>query len=102
MESDPLCLHDCTESNTYASEYLPSDRRYWLLTVLAGYFSTEDYPIIEDKLAKLYRMAFSRFIHVLSIKPHPMQFKKILGNNPGIWVYHKILSTIAPAPEKEV
>lgn len=62
LESDPLCLHDCTESNTYASGYLPSDRRFWLLTVLAGYFSQEDYPIIEDKLAKLYRMAFSRFI----------------------------------------
>lgn len=60
LESDPLCLHDCTESNTYATEYLPSDRRYWLLTVLAGYFSHEDLPIIEDKLAKLYRMAFSR------------------------------------------
>ncbi|KAJ6638261.1 hypothetical protein Bhyg_10995 [Pseudolycoriella hygida] len=60
LESDPLCLHDCTESNTYASGYLPSDRRYWLLTVLAGYFSQEDYPIIEDKLSKLYRLAFTR------------------------------------------
>lgn len=38
----------------------PSDRRYWLLTVVAGLFSPEDFPILEEKLAKLYRIAFLR------------------------------------------
>ena len=38
----------------------PSDRRYWLLTVVAGLFNPEDFPILEEKLAKLYRIAFLR------------------------------------------
>lgn len=38
----------------------PTDRRYWLLTVVAGLFSPQDFPILEEKLAKLYRIAFLR------------------------------------------
>lgn len=38
----------------------PTDRRYWLLTVVAGLFRPQDFPILEEKLAKLYRIAFLR------------------------------------------
>ncbi|XP_055611015.1 uncharacterized protein LOC129757748 isoform X2 [Uranotaenia lowii] len=38
----------------------PTDRRYWLMTVVGGMFGKKDYPELEGKLAKLYRVAFSR------------------------------------------
>jgi hypothetical protein len=37
-----------------------NDRRYWLLTVVAGLFDPDDFPILEKKLTKLYRIAFQR------------------------------------------
>lgn len=54
-------MYDCDVSNNLPTDYLPSDRRYWLLTILGGHFARQDYPIIEQKLATLYRIAFSRF-----------------------------------------
>lgn len=63
---DPLCVYDCDKkvdgSGIVESKdrIPPSDRRYWLLTVVAGLFSAQDFPILEEKLAKLYRIAFLR------------------------------------------
>lgn len=63
---DPLCVFDCDrrpdESGIVESidHIPPTDRRYWLLTVVAGLFSPQDFPILEEKLAKLYRIAFLR------------------------------------------
>lgn len=63
---DPLCVYDCDrqpdESGVVESidHISPTDRRYWLLTVVAGLFSPQDFPILEEKLAKLYRIAFLR------------------------------------------
>lgn len=37
-----------------------NDRRYWLLTVVTGVFEPQDFPILEKKLVKLYRIAFMR------------------------------------------
>lgn len=68
MDEDPLCVYNC-DSNKRAEDqqlqnstisYARSDRRFWLLTVVAGFFATSDIPLIEDHLAKLYRMAFAR------------------------------------------
>lgn len=36
------------------------DRRYWLLTVLAGFYPQPEIPGLSEKLAKLYRLAFTR------------------------------------------
>lgn len=63
---DPLCVYDCDrrsdDSGVVESidHIPPTDRRYWLLTVVAGLFSPQDFPILEEKLAKLYRIAFLR------------------------------------------
>lgn len=58
---DPLCTFDCDNFEFNSVETtLPSDRRYWLLTVVGGFFTPTDYPMLEDKLAKLYRIAFTR------------------------------------------
>lgn len=63
---DPLCVYDCDkkfgEDGVIESidNISPTDRRYWLLTVVAGLFSPKDFPILEEKLAKLYRIAFLR------------------------------------------
>ena len=65
-EFDPLCVYDCDKKNDGSGvvesidRVPPSDRRYWLLTVVAGLFSENDFPILEEKLAKLYRIAFLR------------------------------------------
>lgn len=59
---DPLCTFDCGDNYEFNSvETLsPADRRYWLLTVVGGLFGPQDFPILEEKLAKLYRIAFTR------------------------------------------
>lgn len=65
-EFDPLCVYDCDKKGDGSGivesidQVPPSDRRYWLLTVVAGLFSAQDFPILEEKLAKLYRIAFLR------------------------------------------
>ncbi|GAB0092355.1 hypothetical protein DMENIID0001_073450 [Sergentomyia squamirostris] len=59
-ETDPLCVFDCPSEDPSTVTYSPSDRRYWLLTVVAGFFSSKDFRTIEEKLAKLYRLAFTR------------------------------------------
>lgn len=65
-EFDPLCVYDCDKKGDGSGivesidRVPPSDRRYWLLTVVAGLFSAQDFPILEEKLAKLYRIAFLR------------------------------------------
>ena len=59
--SDALCLTDCENDPRFVpTNQIPSDRRYWLLTVVSGYLSQRDFPILEQRLAKLYRMAFTR------------------------------------------
>lgn len=65
-EFDPLCVYDCDKKPDGSGivesfDQIPStDRRYWLLTVITGLFNKNDFPILEDKLAKLYRIAFLR------------------------------------------
>lgn len=69
MDEDPLCVYNCDNTNQRPEHqqlqnstiaYAKSDRRFWLLTIVAGFFSTTDVPLIEDHLAKLYRTAFAR------------------------------------------
>ncbi|XP_052873750.1 uncharacterized protein LOC128279069 [Anopheles cruzii] len=38
----------------------PTDRRFWLMTVIGGLYGRPDYPMLESRLAKLYRVAFAR------------------------------------------
>lgn len=67
MDEDPLCVYNCDPpraedqrlQNSTIS-YARSDRRYWLLTIVAGFFSPSDIPLVEEQLAKLYRSAFAR------------------------------------------
>lgn len=40
--------------------YSATDRRYWLLTVMSGFYTQKDSPMLEEKLARLYRLAFTR------------------------------------------
>ncbi|XP_034663211.1 uncharacterized protein LOC117898128 isoform X1 [Drosophila subobscura] len=40
--------------------YSSTDRRYWLLTVVSGFYTAKDNPLLEEKLARLYRLAFTR------------------------------------------
>ncbi|XP_055903266.1 uncharacterized protein LOC129939317 [Eupeodes corollae] len=57
----PICL-DCFPDNGFELplNFSTTDRRYWLLTVISGFYSTKDTPMLEEKLAKLYRLAFTR------------------------------------------
>lgn len=67
----PICL-DCYGEGTVGIDgtwtgvnmpplnYSATDRRYWLLTVMSGFYTQKDNPILEEKLAKLYRLAFTR------------------------------------------
>ncbi|KAM7362071.1 uncharacterized protein ACRADG_012910 [Cochliomyia hominivorax] len=67
----PICL-DCygegtvgidgswTSVNMPPLNYTATDRRYWLLTVMSGFYTQRDNPILEEKLARLYRLAFTR------------------------------------------
>lgn len=68
MDEDPLCVYNCDQPQRAEEQKLQnstiafarSDRRYWLLTIVAGFFSSADIPLVEDHLAKLYRSAFAR------------------------------------------
>lgn len=40
--------------------YTSTDRRYWLLTVMSGFYTAKDNPMLEERLARLYRLAFTR------------------------------------------
>ncbi|XP_046806099.1 uncharacterized protein LOC111680996 isoform X2 [Lucilia cuprina] len=67
----PICL-DCYGQGTVGIDgtwtgvnmpplnYSATDRRYWLLTVMSGFYTQKDNPILEEKLARLYRLAFTR------------------------------------------
>lgn len=68
MDEDPLCVFNCDPARSEEQQQLQnstiafarSDRRFWLLTIVAGFFSSTDIPLVEDHLAKLYRSAFAR------------------------------------------
>ncbi|XP_050317461.1 uncharacterized protein LOC126751323 isoform X2 [Bactrocera neohumeralis] len=64
----PICL-DCPPDDGGGTwgvgampplNYSATDRRYWLLTVMSGFYSQKDNPLLEEKLARLYRLAFTR------------------------------------------
>ncbi|XP_040156497.1 uncharacterized protein LOC120896436 isoform X2 [Anopheles arabiensis] len=77
---DDLCIFDCPpggdrgdgidhlpsdgdEVDVYGhtvDNVTPTDRRFWLMTVIGGLYGRPDYPALESKLAKLYRVAFAR------------------------------------------
>ncbi|XP_062540447.1 uncharacterized protein LOC134208673 isoform X2 [Armigeres subalbatus] len=58
---DELCIFDCPpDSGQTIDNVTPTDRRFWLMTVIGGLFGKKDYPELEGKLAKLYRVAFTR------------------------------------------
>lgn len=77
---DDLCIFDCPpggdrgdgidhlpsdgdEVDDYGhtvDNVTPTDRRFWLMTVIGGLYGRPDYPALESKLAKLYRVAFAR------------------------------------------
>ncbi|XP_055535581.1 uncharacterized protein LOC129724602 isoform X2 [Wyeomyia smithii] len=67
---DDLCIFDCAPAggdggggdnvDQTTDNVTPTDRRFWLMTVIGGLFSKRDYPELEGKLARLYRVAFSR------------------------------------------
>lgn len=68
-EADRICMKDCDYTvvdgrlDEEAAEELrmPDDRRFWLLTVLSGHFGDRDGMLeIQERLAGLYRLAFSR------------------------------------------
>ena len=54
----PECI-DCFKDNLPIN-MTTTDRRYWLLTVVSGFLRPRDNIFLEDKLAKLYRLAFTR------------------------------------------
>ncbi|XP_013107612.1 uncharacterized protein LOC106087194 isoform X2 [Stomoxys calcitrans] len=67
----PICL-DCYGEGTVGIDgtwtaagmpplnFSATDRRYWLLTVMSGFYTQKDNPMLEEKLARLYRLAFTR------------------------------------------
>ncbi|XP_049290335.1 uncharacterized protein LOC125767607 isoform X2 [Anopheles funestus] len=75
---DDLCIFDCpsvpgirgdetdqqpVDEDDYGhtvDNVTPTDRRFWLMTVIGGLYGRQDYPALEGKLAKLYRVAFAR------------------------------------------
>uniref|UniRef100_A0A182NKI8 Cadherin domain-containing protein n=1 Tax=Anopheles dirus TaxID=7168 RepID=A0A182NKI8_9DIPT len=75
---DDLCIFDCppagsdrgdepdrlpSDDDDYGhavDSVTPTDRRFWLMTVIGGLYGRPDYPALEGKLAKLYRVAFAR------------------------------------------
>ncbi|EDS37103.1 conserved hypothetical protein [Culex quinquefasciatus] len=62
---DDLCIFDCPPGggdglDGTIDNVTPTDRRFWLMTVVGGLFGRKDYPELEGKLARLYRVAFTR------------------------------------------
>ncbi|XP_053674767.1 uncharacterized protein LOC128725073 [Anopheles nili] len=78
---DELCIFDCPpatarddgmdgllpsdedEDDLYGHtvhSVMPTDRRFWLMTVIGGLYGPQDHPVLEGRLAKLYRVAFAR------------------------------------------
>ncbi|XP_029729317.1 uncharacterized protein LOC109418934 isoform X2 [Aedes albopictus] len=64
---DELCIFDCPPAgggggivDETIDNVTPTDRRFWLMTVIGGLFGKKDYPELEGNLAKLYRVAFTR------------------------------------------
>jgi hypothetical protein len=66
-QDETACIFDCDDqTGSQPEKIVPEDRRFWLMTVIAGVFEPDDFPALEDKLAKLYRIAFTRLV-LLSI-----------------------------------
>ncbi|XP_055323152.1 uncharacterized protein LOC129578490 isoform X2 [Sitodiplosis mosellana] len=61
-EKDPNCKSDgCdTDSNEIPDEYLPVNKRFWLVTSVLGHLNDEDIPLLQERLADIYRIAFTR------------------------------------------
>ncbi|XP_058460600.1 uncharacterized protein LOC131436119 isoform X2 [Malaya genurostris] len=62
---DDLCIFDCPPDSSDGVDQTidnvtPTDRRFWLMTVVGGLYGEKDYPELEGKLARLYRVAFTR------------------------------------------
>ena len=56
-----MCVFDCPEDDDeFVDNVTPTDRRFWLLTVIGGLYGPGDHPALENKLARLYRIAFTR------------------------------------------
>lgn len=61
-EKDPNCDSNCdTDSNEMPDEYLPLNKRFWLVTSVLGQLNDEDIPLLQERLADIYRIAFTRF-----------------------------------------
>lgn len=61
--NDPNCESDkCDpDSNEIPDKYFPVNKRFWLVTSVLGHLNDEDIPLLQERLADIYRIAFTRF-----------------------------------------
>lgn len=77
-ENDPNCkLGNCDDdnSNDIPDIYLPPNKRFWLITSVLGHLTDEDIPMLQQRLADVYRIAFSKYDIILCYLPCNLQFE---------------------------
>lgn len=56
--------------------YYPLDQRFWLITSVVGHLSDEEIPLMQERLANIYRIAFTKYdlmkLNWNSFNPHSM------------------------------
>lgn len=72
LDAETICARDCDftvvdgrlDAEAPDELHMPDDRRFWLLTVLSGHQADrEAMRQMQERLAALYRLAFSRCAH---------------------------------------
>lgn len=62
-DNDPNCeTNNCdSDSNEIPDTDLPPNKRFWLITTVQGHLSDEDIPLLQERLADIYRIAFIKY-----------------------------------------
>lgn len=64
VDKDPDCeLDNCdTDSNEIPDVYLSPNKRFWLVTTLYDHLTDEDIPLLQERLADVYRITFTKYV----------------------------------------
>lgn len=63
-ENDPNCKSancDDDDTNEIPDIYLPPNKRFWLITSVLAHLADEDIPVLQERLADIYRIAFAKY-----------------------------------------
>lgn len=99
-EIDP---NDGDDSNEIPDIYLPPNKRFWIITSVLGHLTDEDIPVLQERLADIYRIAFTKYDNHLGFNPFLSSLYLVdifvlsafSGNNRYIWAYQTSQMTLA-------